>query len=101
MTVNLARFPGALGYSAASELVFMVGNQSGPQTLFTLIDAGASPDPVVMTTFGVDIMTMGGLAVMPIPEPEARVLGLSALLALAGLLRARRHSTEMRPTPRS
>lgn len=98
-TVNLVRSPGALGYSAASERVFMFGSQSGSQTLFTVIDAGAAPTPMVSTTLGVDSMTPGGLAVLPIPEPPVGLLGLSALLALAGLRRARRHSTAMRPTP--
>lgn len=96
-TINLARFPGALGYSAAAERVFMFGNQSGSRTLFTVTDAGAVPAPQVSSTLGVDSMTPGGLAAMPIPEPPAGLLGLSALLTLTGL---RRHSTAMRPTPR-
>jgi hypothetical protein len=100
MAVNLARSPGALGYSASTGLTFMAGSQGGT-TLYTTIDAGASPDPRVSTTYGIDDMTLGGLAALPIPEPSTGMLGLAALLGLAGVRRARRYSTAMRPTPRS
>jgi hypothetical protein len=101
--VNLARGPGALGYSDETGLVFLLGSQSGGQTLYTLVDAGAAPAPFVSTTYGVDTMTLGGLAAMPVPEPGAGPLGVATLATLVTLRRARRsraHSTAMRPAPR-
>jgi len=100
-TVFLSRNPAALGYSADAGLVYLIGNQVSLQTLFTEVDVGVSPDPAVSTTLGIDSMSVGGLAVMPVPEPSSRALAPAALLALFWLRRARRYSTAMRPTPSS
>ena len=100
-SANLARSQAALGYEASSGLVHMIGNQVVSQTLFTEIDFGASPDPAVSTTLGIDSMAVGGLAAMPVPEPGPRALAPAALLALAWLRRARRYPTSIRPTPSS
>ena len=88
--IVLARFQAGLGYSADTELLYMIGNQVGERTLFTEIDAAASPDPEFSTTLEIDALSVGGLAAMLVPEPGAQVLAAAALLTLAALRRVRR-----------
>jgi len=85
--VNLAHSPGALAYSEATGLTFMIGNQMGPRTLFMVVDGAATPAPFVETPLGLDNFTPGALAAIPIPEARPQALGAVALLVLAGLRR--------------
>ena len=83
---DIVRIPAALGYSAEATRVFLIGNQSGPRTLFTVIDQSVEP-AAVTTALGLEGFTPGALAA--VPEPGAGPLGAFALLALAALRRRR------------
>ena len=86
---DIIRIPAALAYSAAADRVFLLGNQSGPRTLFTVLDHAVVPSAVT-TALGLTALTPGSLAAVPVPEPHGVILGLAALCAVTTVRRARR-----------
>ena len=78
---DIIRIPAALAYSAAADRVFLLGTQSGPRTLFTVIDQAVVPSAVT-TALGLTGLTPGSLAAVPVPEPGAVPLGLIALCTI-------------------
>jgi len=78
--VTLAGSPVALAYSDAAGAVHMISNQPGPRTLHNVIVGGVTVE--VSTTFGIDDMSPGGLAAVPV----LGVAGVPALPAIARLI---------------
>lgn len=90
---SLVHAPGALAYSESTGLTFLLGNQTGPRTLFTVVDGGPGPGAAIETPLGIEERTLGGLAVVPAPEPATGVSAMVAVAAAASLRRLRRPSS--------
>ena len=75
-----------LDLSRVTGKLYLVGASQG-RTLYDRIDATSlTAEPSI----GIDVFTPGGLAAIPVPEPDPRLaLGTGAAL-LAGLARRRR-----------
>ncbi|MBW2716183.1 MAG: hypothetical protein JRD03_08905, partial [Deltaproteobacteria bacterium] len=85
--ISVPRPYSSLAYSEETGRLYLTGSQSGPRSLFNSID------PNTFETFppiGIDDYTPGGLAVIPLPEPDSWVLNAIGGLAVAGLARRRR-----------
>lgn len=85
---TFSRDAASLAWSSASGLFYMVGNQTASRTLLDVIEGGAAPVPIG-ASIGIDELTAGGLAAMPVPEPGPATLGVVALAATVALRRRR------------
>jgi hypothetical protein len=93
---NRYRLPSALTYDVATDTLYRQGTTSGRSEI-DVIDAGTGGIEVLI---GIDGLTPGGMAVIPVPEPGARVMLGSGLLLLA-VLGHRRAGTRKRPPGRA
>jgi hypothetical protein len=88
-TVSLPREVSALSYSRATGKLYLVGATQG-QTRYDRIDtATLIAEPGV----GIDTFTPGGLAAVPVPEPDPRLALAAGAVLLAGLARRRGNVT--------
>ncbi|MCH8084363.1 MAG: hypothetical protein IH885_09020 [Myxococcales bacterium] len=76
----------SLAYSEATGRLYLSGSQSGPRTLFDSIDATTLE---VFSPIGIDDYTPGGLAAIPVPEPNRLILQAVGGLGVSGLARRR------------
>jgi len=84
---GVARRASSLAYSEATGRLYLSGSQTGPRTLFDSIDATTFE---AFPTIGIDDYTPGGLAAIPVPEPDPRLFQALGGLVVAGLARSRR-----------
>jgi hypothetical protein len=82
---NRHRLPSALSYDVASDTLYRQGTTSNRSEI-DVIDAGTGGIEVLI---GIDGVTPGGMAVIPVPEPERWIMLGSGLLLLAVLGRRR------------
>jgi hypothetical protein len=93
---NLYRKPSSLTYDPETDTLYRQGTMSS-RTEFDSIDpASGDVEPLI----GVDGFTAGGLAVIPVPEPEGWLM-LGSGLALLALLGSRRGRFGMRTVLRA
>jgi hypothetical protein len=85
-SVSLPREVSALTFSRLTGKLYLVGAHQGG-TLFDRIDAASlTAEP----SLGIDAFTPGGLAAVPVPEPDPRLALAAGAALLAGLARRRR-----------
>jgi len=84
---GVPRRTSSLAYSEVTGRLYLSGSQSGPRTLFDSIDATTFE---AFPTIGIDDYTPGGLAAIPVPEPQQWILQTAGGLWVAGLARLRR-----------
>jgi hypothetical protein len=84
--LSVARRVSSLAFSEETGRLYLVGSQTGPRTLYDSIDATTLE---ALPTIGIDDYTPGGLAAIPVPEPNARLMLSVGALALAALARFR------------
>jgi len=84
---GVPRRTSSLAYSEETGRLYLSGSQSGPRTLFDSIDATTFE---AFPTIGIDDYTPGGLAAIPVPEPDPWLLQTAGGLVVAGLARFRR-----------
>jgi DNA-binding beta-propeller fold protein YncE len=85
--ISVQRPYSSLAYSEETGRLYLMGSQAGPRSLFNSID------PNTFETFppiGIDDYTPGGLAVIPLPEPDSLISNAIGGLLVAGLARRRR-----------
>ena len=90
---NNYRVPSALAYDAATDTLYRQGAELARSEFDVIDPATADTDALVV----IQEMTVGGMAVVPIPEP-ARWLQLGSGLALLAVV-GRRRSIRGRPEP--
>jgi len=85
--VNLPRRASSLAFSEVTGRLYLSGSQTGPRTLFDSIDATSFES---FPTIGIDDYTPGGLAAIPLPEPDPLLVQATGGLLVVGLARLRR-----------
>jgi hypothetical protein len=88
---NLYRKPSSLTYDPETDTLYRQGTMSSRTELDSIEPASGGVEPLI----GVDGFTAGGLAVIPVPEPEGWLM-LGSGLALLALLGSRRGRFGMR-----
>jgi hypothetical protein len=83
---NAFRLPSSLAYDPNTDTLYREGTRSGGRVNLEAIDP-ASGEPIVM--IGVDGFTAGGLALIPVPEPDRWLMLASGLTMLAVVGRRR------------
>jgi DNA-binding beta-propeller fold protein YncE len=81
-SVAVLRRASSLAYSERTGRLYLSGSQGGLRTLFDSIDATSFER---FQTIGVDDYTPGGLAAIPVPEPQPWILQMVGGLVVAGL----------------
>ena len=87
LDISVARSYSSLAYSEETGRLYLSGSQSGPRTLYDSIDATTFE---TFPSIGIDDYTPGGLAAIPLPEPNLLILQMVGGLGVAGLARRRR-----------
>jgi DNA-binding beta-propeller fold protein YncE len=84
--ISVERTNSSLAYSEETGRLYLSGSQSGPRTLFNSIDATTFE---TFPSVGIDDYTPGGLAAIPVPEPNLIILQGVGGLVVVGLARRR------------
>ena len=90
--ISVQRPYSSLAYSEETGRLYLMGSQSGPRSLFNSID------PTTFETFpaiGIDDYTPGGLAVIPVPEPDSLISNAIGGLLVVGLACRRRSGKKL------